>query len=361
MWLTTNSASSRSVSPSNRTIGSPSPSSVNSRFGPPLGVLLDDRVGGGQDVAGGAVVALQLHHPRARVVGLEVEDVADVGAAPAVDRLVLVADDGDAVRAPRQQAHQPVLHAVGVLELVDQHVIEALRDLLGGRRPAGDELQHRQQQAAEVGRVRRRQPLLVQAVGLADDVVEVVVRHEVGPAQPRVLGAIDRGQHLTHREHPLRHLEIDQHTREQPLLIVVVVDDEVLAQADGLAPLAQDARAGGVERADPQAARADPHPIPQQLVDALAQLAGGLVGEGDRQDAARVGAGRDQARHAVGDDARLARAGARDDQQRPGRVHDRVDLGRVQLTLEPCSLRRLPPAGSIQRYCGIRVPACLPL
>ena len=29
----------------------------------------------------------------------------------------------------RQEAHQPVLHAVGVLELVDQHVVEALGQL----------------------------------------------------------------------------------------------------------------------------------------------------------------------------------------------------------------------------------------
>jgi hypothetical protein len=193
MWPATNSASSRSVSPSNRTIGSPSPSSVNSRFGPPLAVLLDDRVGGGQDVAGRAVVALQLDDARARVVALEVEDVADVGAAPAVDRLVLVADDGDAAGAPRQQAHQPVLDAVRVLELVDQHVVEALRDLLGGGRAAGGELQHRQQRPPKSGRVGRRQPLLVKAVRLAHDVVEVVVGDEVG-ATSRVLGAIDRVQ-----------------------------------------------------------------------------------------------------------------------------------------------------------------------
>ena len=101
---------------------------------PPLAVLLDDGVGGAQDVAGRAVVAAPASRPRARVVALEVEDVADVGAAPAVDRLILVADDGDAAGAPRQAAHQPVLHAVGVLELVDQHVIEALGDLLA--RPA---------------------------------------------------------------------------------------------------------------------------------------------------------------------------------------------------------------------------------
>ena len=40
---------------------------------------------------------------------------------------------------------------------------------------------------------------------------------------------------------------------------------------------------------------------------------------------------RDQARQPVGDDARLAGAGARDDQQRPRWVHHRLGLCRVQL------------------------------
>jgi hypothetical protein len=126
------------------------------------------------------------------VVALEVEDVADVGPAPAVDRLVLVADDGDAVLAPRQQADQPVLHAVGVLELVDEHVIEAIGDLLGGRGAARDEPQRRQQEPPEVGGVGGREPLLVEPVGLADDVVEVVVRREGVGAGPLVLRPVDR-------------------------------------------------------------------------------------------------------------------------------------------------------------------------
>ena len=90
------------------------------------------------------------------------------------------------------------------------------------------------------------------------------------------------------------------------------------------------------------AARADPHPLPQQLVDPLAQLARRLVGEGDRQDAARVGARRHQARQPVGDDARLARPRARHHQQRLGRMHHRVDLRRVQLAAS----REKRPAGS---------------
>src|SRR5918997_704101 len=40
-----------------------------------------------------AVVLLQLHHLRLRVVPLEVQDVPDVRPAPAIDRLIVIADD----------------------------------------------------------------------------------------------------------------------------------------------------------------------------------------------------------------------------------------------------------------------------
>ena len=63
----------------------------------PLGlaalVVADHRVGGVEDRLGGAVVLLEQDRGGVREVLLEVEDVADVGAAERVDRLVGVADD----------------------------------------------------------------------------------------------------------------------------------------------------------------------------------------------------------------------------------------------------------------------------
>ena len=55
-------------------------------------VVADHRVGGGEDGLGGAVVLLQQDRGGVGEVLLEVEDVADVGAAEGVDRLVGVAD-----------------------------------------------------------------------------------------------------------------------------------------------------------------------------------------------------------------------------------------------------------------------------
>ena len=91
---------------------------------PPFAIALDHRVGGGEDRLGRAVVLLELDHLGLGEVTLEVEDVADVGVAEAVDRLVLVADDHQVAVLFGEQLQQPVLGVVGVLVLVDEDVAE---------------------------------------------------------------------------------------------------------------------------------------------------------------------------------------------------------------------------------------------
>src|SRR4051812_47353793 len=55
-------------------------------------IMSDQMRGGGQDMPGGAVIALQPDHCGAGKILLEAQDVVDLGAAPAVDRLVVIAD-----------------------------------------------------------------------------------------------------------------------------------------------------------------------------------------------------------------------------------------------------------------------------
>ena len=97
----------------------------------------DDRVGGVEDRLGRAVVLLEADDLGVGVVALELEDVADVGAAPGVDRLVVVADHGEVAVLAGEQVGEAVLGVVRVLVLVDQDVAEgalvvaqALGDLL---------------------------------------------------------------------------------------------------------------------------------------------------------------------------------------------------------------------------------------
>ncbi len=65
------------------------------RLAEPAFVMRDDVRGGGEDVAGGAVIALEADHNGAGEIVLEAQNVVDLGAAPAVDRLIVVADAAD--------------------------------------------------------------------------------------------------------------------------------------------------------------------------------------------------------------------------------------------------------------------------
>ena len=65
------------------------------RLAEPALVMGDDVRGGGEDMAGRAVIALEPDHRGAGEIVLEAQNVVDLGAAPAVDRLVVVADAAD--------------------------------------------------------------------------------------------------------------------------------------------------------------------------------------------------------------------------------------------------------------------------
>ena len=76
---------------------SPAPDSVHSHFAFALRVVRDHRARGFQDILGGAVILLQTDDRGVRKVLLEIENVVDVRAAPAVDRLVFVAHHADII------------------------------------------------------------------------------------------------------------------------------------------------------------------------------------------------------------------------------------------------------------------------
>ena len=70
---------------------------------------------------------------------------------------------------------------------------------------------------------------------------------------------------------------------------------------------------------------------PSSASTRVAHFLGGLVGERDGEDFVRLGvAVADEIRDAAGDDARLARAGAGEDEQRPVDVQDRFALFGIQ-------------------------------
>ena len=230
----------------------------------------------------------------------------------------------------RQQLDQDHLQRVGVLELVDQHVVEALGVLHPRDLVLLEQVHGPQDQVVEVQSPAARQPLLVARV----DGGVLLVDERPGLRQGRhrvdivVLPAADHRAGAAGRELLGVDLEVVQDLLEQLLAVVGVEDREVVRHARGHAVGAQDAQAGRVEGADP-VGRA---PLAHALGHALSHLAGRAVGEREGQDAARMHAAvGQQPGDAGGQHAGLAGARAGHDQDRAVRGGDGAALGVVQL------------------------------
>ena len=130
---------------------------------------------------------------------------------------------------------------------------------------------------------------------------------------------------------------------ERGLLVVGVVDGEIAGQAETGGFAAEQAAAERVERADPGFAQGMAGAL-EQCADAVAHLVGGFVGEGDGENRIGRRALIDQIGDAVGDDARFARAGSRQDQQRTFGSEDSFALLRVQIVEK---IHRCGPGGLV--------------
>src|SRR3990170_2509716 len=197
----------------------------------------DDAVGGIQDRLGGAVVLIQDDHRGVREIVLEVEDVADVGGAPGIDRLVGVADDADVAVTARPLLRQDVLRDVRVLELIDVDVLVALGVLLQHLLALLEQLHRLVEDIVEVEGGVLLQDVLVAEEYARGHLLEVVGDEGGELARPLelALGAGDGGE-----DRPGGYaLGVQRQVLHRPLdggdLVGVVVDGEGAGDADLLA------------------------------------------------------------------------------------------------------------------------------
>ena len=299
------------------------------RFAEPVLVVGDQAGGGGQDMAGRTVVAFEADNFRAGKVFFETQDVVDVGAAPAVDRLIVIADAADIVAALRDQAQPEVLDGVGVLVLVDENVLEPFLPVAEHIRIFAEQAQRLEQQVAEIGRVQRLQPVLIERVEFralaVGEGLGFARRNLVGRQAPVLPGVDLPGERARRPALVVDVLGLD-HLLQEADLVVGVENREIGFQADEFGMATQDLGGNGVERAEP--GHAFGHRA-RQRGHAFPHLARRLVGEGDSQDFRRA---RLAERQNVGDAGRqhagLAGAGAGQHQNRAvDRFHRRALLG----------------------------------
>ena len=342
------------------------------RLAEPAFVMGDQMRGGGQDMAGGAVIALEAYHRGAGKIVLEAQYVVDLGAAPAIDRLIVVADaadvfglllpvvipgravrrepeihtpgvggyrfrarrfaaprnDGFADIAPLRQQPQPqILRHIGVLIFVDQDVFEAGLILPQHFGVLAEQPDAFEQEVAEVGGVEDFQPVLKRPVELQPLAVGegggLAGRHLLG-RQPAVFPAVDQaGEHARRPAFLVDALGL-QNLLQQPDLIIDVQNGEVGLEPDQFGVAAQNLHADRMERAEP--GHALDH-LADNLADAVLHLARRLVGEGDGENFARPGAPEaEDVGDAHGQHAGLAGAGAGQHQDRAVERLDRLPL-----------------------------------
>ncbi len=224
------------------------------RLAEPALVMGDDVRRGGEDVAGRAVIALQPDHRGAGKVVLEAQNVVHFGAAPAIDRLIVVADAADvfgparrsglplpvygervgmkrplrwlrrrkrpltrrasrvdlspragrgATRPLRQQPQPQILRDIGVLVFVDQNEFEARLILAQHFGLLAEQPDALEQQIAEIGGVENLQPFLERLVEFQPLAVGEgggFARRHLLRRQAAILPAVD--QHRQHARRP---------------------------------------------------------------------------------------------------------------------------------------------------------------
>ena len=252
---------------------------------------------------------------------------------------------------------------VGVLVLVDEHVTEAATVVLGHVGEGLEDVHRRHDDVVEVERIGLAQPPLVLGVDLRQRLLLVRAPGPLGVLVSRdppgelllvdelVLEVADPVPHAARGESLGVEVEVAHDERDEPLAVGRVVDREAALHPDLGRLAAQDAHARGVEGHDPHR----PGAGSDELLDPLAHLGGGLVGEGDGQDLPRLGPpGGEQVRDAVGEHPRLARPGAGDDEQGATVVQDCLALGGVEAGDELLGVLLLP--GRVRAVDGPRGP-----
>ncbi len=306
-------------------------------------VIRHHRRRGLQNILRGAVVLFEADDLGLGKIFLEFKDVADVGAAPGINRLVFVAHGTNVMALARQHAHQFVLRAVRVLVFVDEQILEAAIVILAHGRGGFQQTRRFQQQIIEIEGIGFAQFLAIFLEQMRD-----LLRLRIGRLQVKLLRIEhvifrprDAREHGARRELLVVDAEALHHRLDHRLLVALVVDHEFFRMADRRLPrrsrgnlqsfnvASQNAHAERMKRRDDRFRNAQ---SAHKFLHAFAHFGGGLVGKGHRQNGFRHHSNvLDQVSNAVGNDPCLAAPRAREDEHRALGSFDGLALLRVEL------------------------------
>ena len=214
---------------------------------------------------------------RAGEVAAELLNVLDFGAAPSVNRLIVVAHHHQITAATGEHAQPRVLNGVGVLKLIHQNVSETALIMIEDLRVFQPQFVGAQQNFAEVDHAAAIAGDLIGSVnaqhGFGVFVAEVV---DVACTQAFVFLAVDIPLALFGGPALFVDLQFSVDAFDEAQLIVAIEDLEVLNQSSLFPVRPQQSVSKSVKRAYPHAAERLPH----EGLDPVPHLAGRFIGEG---------------------------------------------------------------------------------
>ena len=267
-----------------------------------------------KDLAGGAVILLQPDHLRSLKILFKAHDVADIRAAPAIDALVVIADDANVAVRAAKQLHKAVLRHVGVLIFIHQHIAEPAAVFFKNIRVGLKQRERFHEQVVKIERIRSAEALFILLVNAQRKplAVRISLREKLLRVKGFVFRVGDAFFHLPLGHVFLVHAHILQDIADDLHLVAVGVDGEIALVAQAVAVNAQHFGAAGMERGHPHVL----HAFANKLRRALAHLGRRLVRERQRKDVPRLDAMFNQVCNAVCKHARFAAARARKHKQR---------------------------------------------
>jgi len=149
-----------------------------------------------------------------------------------------------------EQVHQPVLDLVGVLEFVNENIVETLAILLQHIRMIFEEPDHLHQQITKVERIGLLQALLVKSVDASDLFRLVITVIKLVRPDTTIFGPVDRASHRPRFEGLIVDTEFLQNDFEQTFLILIIVDRKIAIETESLDFLAQNPYTGRMKGAD---------------------------------------------------------------------------------------------------------------
>ena len=300
-------------------------------------IVAHHRSRGVEDDLRGPVVLLQADDPGAGIIFLELQDVLDRGPAPAINRLVFIADHTKVLMIEGELADELVLGAIRVLVFVHQDVAKPLIVPPANVRGLVKERDCLEQQVVEVERIRLAKfPFVEVKYGCQLRPLSVGgVAVEFLRADASVLGVADLGERRARGRDQLGQPQLLEAGLDDALLVVPVVDREVAAVAEPVDVAAQDADAKGMERRNQRRTRQAHSTLGEERSHPLLHLVCRLVGEGHAENAlGRHAAHLDQIGDAVRYHAGLAAARSGENQQGAVRLLDCATLLGIEVVKE---------------------------